>query len=122
MNVFASDEFFWHFSFHCYTLQIHVTFNPAGSYAVENLKPDTLYYFSLAARSEMGLGVYTQPIEARTAQSSKYTFVCLEAVPVLFLSTFYYTNQWFQSHPQPAAAGLGCSVQCERVTERVRQK
>ncbi|XP_039872661.1 receptor-type tyrosine-protein phosphatase F isoform X16 [Maylandia zebra] len=49
--------------------KIHVTFNPAGSYAVENLKPDTLYYFSLAARSEMGLGVYTQPIEARTAQS-----------------------------------------------------
>nr|XP_055058540.1 receptor-type tyrosine-protein phosphatase F-like isoform X2 [Misgurnus anguillicaudatus] len=50
--------------------KIHVTFNPAGSYAVEGLKPDTLYKFSLAARSEMGLGVYTQPIEARTAQSA----------------------------------------------------
>ncbi|KAM6989212.1 receptor-type tyrosine-protein phosphatase F isoform 11-T13 [Tautogolabrus adspersus] len=49
--------------------KIHVTFNPAGSYAVDGLKPDTLYHFSLAARSEMGLGVYTQPIEARTAQS-----------------------------------------------------
>ncbi|XP_070829931.1 receptor-type tyrosine-protein phosphatase F isoform X11 [Chaetodon trifascialis] len=49
--------------------KIHVTFNPAGSYAVDGLKPDTLYRFSLAARSEMGLGVYTQPIEARTAQS-----------------------------------------------------
>ncbi|KAG7259859.1 hypothetical protein CRUP_016165 [Coryphaenoides rupestris] len=49
--------------------KIHVTFNPAGSYAVEGLKPDTLYRFSLAARSEMGLGVFTQPIEARTAQS-----------------------------------------------------
>ncbi|XP_056315334.1 protein tyrosine phosphatase receptor type Fa isoform X4 [Danio aesculapii] len=47
----------------------HVIFDPAGSYAVESLKPDTLYKFSLAARSEMGLGVYTQPIEARTAQS-----------------------------------------------------
>ncbi|XP_042613484.1 receptor-type tyrosine-protein phosphatase F-like isoform X8 [Cyprinus carpio] len=47
----------------------HVIFNPAGSYAVESLKPDTLYKFTLAARSEMGLGVYTQPIEARTAQS-----------------------------------------------------
>ncbi|XP_049335759.1 protein tyrosine phosphatase receptor type Fa isoform X4 [Astyanax mexicanus] len=47
----------------------HVTFEPAGSYAVESLKPDTLYKFTLAARSEMGLGVYTQPIEARTAQS-----------------------------------------------------
>ncbi|XP_051996644.1 receptor-type tyrosine-protein phosphatase F-like isoform X2 [Xyrauchen texanus] len=46
-----------------------VTFNPAGSYTVEALKPDTLYKFSLAARSEMGLGVYAQPIEARTAQS-----------------------------------------------------
>ncbi|XP_041913370.1 protein tyrosine phosphatase receptor type Fa [Alosa sapidissima] len=50
----------------------HVVFDPAGSYAVEGLKPDTLYKFSLAARSEMGLGVYTQPIEARTAQS-KFT-------------------------------------------------
>ncbi|XP_026061909.1 receptor-type tyrosine-protein phosphatase F isoform X10 [Carassius auratus] len=49
--------------------KIHVTFEPAGSYAVEGLKPDTLYKFSLAARSEMGLGVFTQPIEARTAQS-----------------------------------------------------
>ncbi|XP_077955582.1 receptor-type tyrosine-protein phosphatase F isoform X8 [Gasterosteus aculeatus] len=50
--------------------KIPVTFNPAGSYAVEGLKPDTLYHFSLAARSEMGLGVFTQPIEARTAQST----------------------------------------------------
>ncbi|XP_045061414.1 protein tyrosine phosphatase receptor type Fa isoform X13 [Coregonus clupeaformis] len=49
--------------------KLSVTFPPAGSYAVEGLKPDTLYMFSLAARSEMGLGVYTQPIEARTAQS-----------------------------------------------------
>ncbi|XP_061549974.1 receptor-type tyrosine-protein phosphatase F-like isoform X8 [Phycodurus eques] len=49
--------------------KIHVTFDPAGSYAVDGLKPDTVYRFSLAARSEMGLGVYTQPIEARTAQS-----------------------------------------------------
>ncbi|XP_073808619.1 protein tyrosine phosphatase receptor type Fa isoform X7 [Danio rerio] len=47
----------------------HVIFDPAGSYAIDSLKPDTLYKFSLAARSEMGLGVYTQPIEARTAQS-----------------------------------------------------
>lgn len=53
-------------------LQNHVTFDPAGSYAVEGLKPDTLYKFTLAARSGMGLGLYTQPIEARTAQSSKY--------------------------------------------------
>ncbi|XP_035508671.1 protein tyrosine phosphatase receptor type Fa [Morone saxatilis] len=44
-------------------------FDPAGYYAVDGLKPDTLYMFSLAARSEMGLGVFTQPIEARTAQS-----------------------------------------------------
>ncbi|XP_055779123.1 protein tyrosine phosphatase receptor type Fa isoform X9 [Salvelinus fontinalis] len=50
--------------------KLHVTFPPAGSYAVEGLKPDTLYMFSLAARSEMGLGVYTQLIEARTAQST----------------------------------------------------
>uniref|UniRef100_A0A8B9LSP6 Receptor-type tyrosine-protein phosphatase F n=1 Tax=Astyanax mexicanus TaxID=7994 RepID=A0A8B9LSP6_ASTMX len=50
--------------------KILVTFDPAGFYAVEGLKPDTLYKFSLAARSEMGLGVFTKPIEARTAQST----------------------------------------------------
>ncbi|XP_071342873.1 protein tyrosine phosphatase receptor type Fa isoform X3 [Trachinotus anak] len=47
-----------------------VTFGPAGSYAVDGLKPDTLYMLSLAARSEMGLGVFTQAIECRTAQST----------------------------------------------------
>ncbi|XP_049334863.1 receptor-type tyrosine-protein phosphatase F isoform X3 [Astyanax mexicanus] len=50
--------------------KILVTFDPAGFYAVEGLKPDTLYKFSLAARSDMGLGVFTKPIEARTAQST----------------------------------------------------
>lgn len=54
-----------------FPLQIHVTFDPAGSYAVEGLKPDTLYKFSLAAHSEVGQGVFTQPIEAKTAQSSE---------------------------------------------------
>ncbi|XP_074524005.1 protein tyrosine phosphatase receptor type Fa isoform X2 [Halichoeres trimaculatus] len=44
-----------------------VSFDPAGSYAVDGLKPDTVYVFSLAARSDMGLGLFTQPIEARTA-------------------------------------------------------
>ncbi|XP_041134229.1 receptor-type tyrosine-protein phosphatase F-like isoform X11 [Polyodon spathula] len=43
--------------------------NPADSYAVEGLKPDTMYKFTLAAHSDFGVGVYTQPIEARTAQS-----------------------------------------------------
>uniref|UniRef100_A0A4W4ELS5 Receptor-type tyrosine-protein phosphatase F n=1 Tax=Electrophorus electricus TaxID=8005 RepID=A0A4W4ELS5_ELEEL len=47
----------------------HVTFDPAGSYAVEGLKPDTLYEFTLAARSELGVGVFTRPVQARTAQS-----------------------------------------------------
>ncbi|XP_075997692.1 protein tyrosine phosphatase receptor type Fa isoform X5 [Genypterus blacodes] len=50
-----------------------VTFGPAGSYAVDGLKPDTLYAFSLAARSEMGLGVFSLPIEARAAQSTVFT-------------------------------------------------
>ncbi|XP_037537948.1 receptor-type tyrosine-protein phosphatase F-like [Nematolebias whitei] len=47
----------------------HVTFSAAGSYAVDDLKPDTQYSFSLAARSARGLGVFTQPVEARTTQS-----------------------------------------------------
>ena len=51
--------------------QHKVTFDPTSSYTVEDLKPDTLYRFQLAARSELGVGVFTPTIEARTAQSSK---------------------------------------------------
>lgn len=54
--------FFW---------QQKVEFDPTSSYAVEGLKPDTLYKFRLGARSELGVGVYTPIVEARTAQSSK---------------------------------------------------
>ncbi|XP_019386827.1 PREDICTED: receptor-type tyrosine-protein phosphatase F isoform X6 [Crocodylus porosus] len=50
-------------------VQRKVEFDPSSSYAVEGLKPDTLYRFRLGARSELGLGVYTPTIEARTAQS-----------------------------------------------------
>ncbi|CAL8307253.1 unnamed protein product [Lota lota] len=52
--------------------KVQITLEPMGSYAVDGLKPDTLYMFSLAARSELGLGVFTQPVEARTSQS-KFT-------------------------------------------------
>ena len=51
--------------------QHKVTFDPTSSYTVEDLKPDTLYRFQLAARSELGVGVFTPTVEARTAQSSK---------------------------------------------------
>ncbi|KAM4022493.1 receptor-type tyrosine-protein phosphatase F isoform 13-T14 [Anomaloglossus baeobatrachus] len=47
-----------------------VTFAPSSFYAVEGLKPDTPYNFQLAASSNMGLGVYTAVIQARTAQST----------------------------------------------------
>ncbi|KAM6398406.1 receptor-type tyrosine-protein phosphatase F isoform 8-T9 [Pluvialis apricaria] len=51
-------------------IQQKVEFDPTSSYAVEGLKPDTLYKFRLGARSELGVGVYTPTIEARTAQST----------------------------------------------------
>ncbi|XP_061680652.1 protein tyrosine phosphatase receptor type Fa isoform X8 [Syngnathoides biaculeatus] len=47
-----------------------VTFEPSGSYAAEGLKADTAYVFTLAARSETGLGVFSGPVEARTAPST----------------------------------------------------
>uniref|UniRef100_A0A8D1HF61 Receptor-type tyrosine-protein phosphatase F n=1 Tax=Sus scrofa TaxID=9823 RepID=A0A8D1HF61_PIG len=50
--------------------QHKVTFDPTSSYTLEDLKPDTLYRFQLAARSEMGVGVFTPTVEARTAQST----------------------------------------------------
>ncbi|XP_051712550.1 receptor-type tyrosine-protein phosphatase F isoform X9 [Oryctolagus cuniculus] len=49
--------------------QHKVTFDPTSSYTLEDLKPDTLYRFQLAARSDLGVGVFTPTIEARTAQS-----------------------------------------------------
>ncbi|XP_041886431.1 receptor-type tyrosine-protein phosphatase F isoform X15 [Corvus kubaryi] len=49
--------------------QQKVEFDPTSSYAVEGLKPDTLYKFRLGAHSELGVGVYTPTVEARTAQS-----------------------------------------------------
>ncbi|XP_053100723.1 receptor-type tyrosine-protein phosphatase F isoform X13 [Hemicordylus capensis] len=50
-------------------VQHKVEFDQVSSYAVEGLKPDTLYHFQLGARSELGLGVQTPVLEARTAQS-----------------------------------------------------
>ncbi|XP_063153847.1 receptor-type tyrosine-protein phosphatase F isoform X2 [Candoia aspera] len=51
-------------------IQHKVEFDQTSSYAVEGLKPDTLYKFQLGARSEQGLGVCTPILEARTAQST----------------------------------------------------
>ncbi|XP_064415799.1 receptor-type tyrosine-protein phosphatase F isoform X1 [Latimeria chalumnae] len=52
--------------------QKQVTFDSdsTSSYAVEGLKPNTLYKFRLAARSDLGAGLYTSTIESRTAQST----------------------------------------------------
>uniref|UniRef100_A0A0F7Z6H7 Receptor-type tyrosine-protein phosphatase F n=1 Tax=Crotalus adamanteus TaxID=8729 RepID=A0A0F7Z6H7_CROAD len=51
-------------------IQHKVEFDQTSSYAVDRLKPDTLYKFQLGARSEQGLGVLTPILEARTAQST----------------------------------------------------
>ncbi|XP_070601153.1 receptor-type tyrosine-protein phosphatase F isoform X2 [Erythrolamprus reginae] len=51
-------------------IQHKVEFDQTSFYAVEGLKPDTLYKFQLGARSEQGLGVLTPVLEARTAQST----------------------------------------------------
>ncbi|KAF4076291.1 hypothetical protein AMELA_G00212710 [Ameiurus melas] len=85
--------------------KIRVTFIPAGSYAVEGLKPDTLYKFSLAARSEMGLGVFTKPIEVRTAQSTPSAPP--QDVQVLSLSSTSIKVSWV---PPPAASRHGAIV------------
>lgn len=66
--------------------QHSVTFEPTGSYAVDGLKADTVYVFTLAARSETGLGVFTRPIECRTARTSKCKMCFLVYVSGVFLS------------------------------------
>ncbi|XP_043371464.1 receptor-type tyrosine-protein phosphatase delta isoform X35 [Dermochelys coriacea] len=46
-----------------------VSVEPTTSYRLQSLKPNSLYYFRLAARSPQGLGASTAEISARTMQS-----------------------------------------------------
>lgn len=77
-----------------------MTFDPTSSYTLEDLKPDTLYHFQLAARSDMGVGVFTPTIEARTAQSSK---CLLRPHPSHLLRPYLLQLGW----DTPVTSGLG---------------
>ncbi|XP_025053315.1 receptor-type tyrosine-protein phosphatase delta isoform X15 [Alligator sinensis] len=46
-----------------------VSIEPTTSYRLQGLRPNSLYYFRLAARSPQGLGASTAEISARTMQS-----------------------------------------------------
>lgn len=46
------------------------TFDPTKSYVVESLRPNTEYYFSLAAISDKGIGAFTNEILQKTLQAS----------------------------------------------------
>ncbi|XP_034519771.1 receptor-type tyrosine-protein phosphatase delta isoform X26 [Ailuropoda melanoleuca] len=46
-----------------------IAIEPGTSYRLQGLKPNSLYYFRLAARSPQGLGASTAEISARTMQS-----------------------------------------------------
>nr|XP_020657996.1 receptor-type tyrosine-protein phosphatase delta isoform X7 [Pogona vitticeps] len=46
-----------------------ISIDPATSYHLQGLKPNSLYYFRLSARSPQGLGASTAEISARTMQS-----------------------------------------------------
>ncbi|XP_073524742.1 receptor-type tyrosine-protein phosphatase delta isoform X26 [Phyllobates terribilis] len=46
-----------------------VTYEPTTSYRLQGLKPNTLYYFRLAAEAPLGLGASTTEISAKTLQS-----------------------------------------------------
>ncbi|XP_043856422.1 receptor-type tyrosine-protein phosphatase F isoform X13 [Dromiciops gliroides] len=86
--------------------QQKVTFDPTSSYVLEDLKPDTLYHFQLAARSDLGVGVFTPPIETRTEQSTP------SAPPqdVRCVSTSS-TTVWVSWVPPPAASRNGVITQ-----------
>ncbi|XP_041430147.1 protein tyrosine phosphatase receptor type D S homeolog isoform X38 [Xenopus laevis] len=49
-----------------------ITIDPATSYRLQGLKPNSLYYFRLAARASVGLGASTTEISARTMQSTVF--------------------------------------------------
>ncbi|XP_072373313.1 receptor-type tyrosine-protein phosphatase delta-like isoform X24 [Scyliorhinus torazame] len=46
-----------------------VTFEPKTTYLLDDLKPNTMYFFRLAARSEHGLGASTGQISAQTMET-----------------------------------------------------
>lgn len=79
-----------------------MTFDPTSSYTLEDLKPDTLYHFQLAARSDLGVGVFTPTVEARTAQSSK----CLLRPPLSHLG--WYTTHGHIPFPFKQMGGQVC--------------
>ncbi|XP_042191200.1 protein tyrosine phosphatase receptor type Fa isoform X7 [Callorhinchus milii] len=79
-----------------------VTFDPTSSYTVDDLKPDKLYYFRLAARSEHGLGAFTQTISTKTMQSTP------SAPPQdVQGTTFSSTSVRVSWHPPPANSQNG---------------
>ncbi|XP_054991897.1 receptor-type tyrosine-protein phosphatase delta isoform X5 [Sorex araneus] len=49
-----------------------ITIEPGVSYRLQGLKPNSLYFFRLAARSPQGLGASTTEISARTMQSTVF--------------------------------------------------
>ncbi|PIO39919.1 hypothetical protein AB205_0037900 [Aquarana catesbeiana] len=49
--------------------ELSITIDPSSSYRLQGLKPNTLYYFRLAARAPLGLGASTTEISAKTLQS-----------------------------------------------------
>ncbi|XP_078733032.1 receptor-type tyrosine-protein phosphatase delta isoform X16 [Lampetra fluviatilis] len=49
-----------------------VTFEPSMTYLLEGLRPNTLYQFRLAARSEHGLGAATSIVTAQTLPSTAF--------------------------------------------------
>ncbi|XP_075065716.1 receptor-type tyrosine-protein phosphatase delta isoform X24 [Mixophyes fleayi] len=48
------------------------TFDPCLDFRLQGLKPNTLYYFRLAARAPLGLGASTAEISAKTLQSTVF--------------------------------------------------
>ncbi|XP_063770096.1 receptor-type tyrosine-protein phosphatase delta isoform X26 [Pseudophryne corroboree] len=48
------------------------SFDPCLDYRLQGLKPNTLYYFRLAARAPLGLGASTAEISAKTLQSTVF--------------------------------------------------
>ncbi|XP_064031488.1 receptor-type tyrosine-protein phosphatase S isoform X10 [Pogoniulus pusillus] len=49
--------------------EVQKNFEPATSFTLEGLKPNTEYVFRLAARSALGLGAFTPEVRERTLQS-----------------------------------------------------
>ncbi|XP_005993866.1 receptor-type tyrosine-protein phosphatase S isoform X1 [Latimeria chalumnae] len=86
--------------------EVKKVFDPTTSYTIDELRPNTEYFFQLAARSEKGTGAFTPYVRERTHQSKPSAPP--QDVKVTSSSSTTLLVSW---HPPPAESQNGALVE-----------